>query len=138
MTWWDDAVGRSHEITRTFTVGDLEQWRSLAGWSGGAADDEAVPEPLIAGLFSKILGVDLPGRGSNYLKQQLEFPAQARLGEQLTARVEVVRVVPDKRLVYLSTTCLGSGERLVASGAALVLAGGIPRPATAGSIRPGT
>lgn len=127
MSWWDDAVGRSHTITRTFTAADLAAYRDLVGPAGDGAD-EGVPESLIAGLFSKILGVDLPGRGSNYLKQRLDFTQPAAVGEELTARVEIVRVVPDKRLVYLATTCLGSGGRIVAQGRALVLAGGIPRP----------
>ena len=84
-----------------------------------------MPEPLVAGLFSTVLGVYLPGAGTNYLKQELRFGTAPRTDEVLTAAVEVVRVVPHKRLVYLATTCTGGSGRLAAQGQALVLAAGV-------------
>jgi acyl dehydratase len=81
---------------------------------------------LVAGLFSRLLGVDLPGPGSNYLKQQMEFPSSAAVGEELRALVQITSIRPEKRLVYLTTTCLGADDRVVCRGQALVLAGGIP------------
>ncbi len=122
---WDAAVGRSHSLSRTFTAEDLTAYDALVGDTG---DGREVPEPLVAGLFSALLGVHLPGPGTNYLKQSLRPAAPAVPGERLDARVEVVRVVPAKRLVYLLTTCHGEDGRLVADGEALVLAGGWPEP----------
>jgi acyl dehydratase len=124
-TWWDAAVGRSHALVRTFSTDDLEGYDALVG---DVASVDVVPEPLVAGLFSTLLGVHLPGPGTNYLKQALRVVAPARPGEPLEASVEVVRVVPDKRLVYLATRCRGADGRLVADGEALVLAGGVPAP----------
>lgn len=121
--WWDSAVGRSHALTRVFTTSDLAAYDALVGDAAGTG---SVPEPLVAGLFSTLLGVHLPGPGTNYLKQLLRPAAEARPDEPLEAVVEIVRVVPDKRLVYLTTTCRGEGGRLVAEGEALVLAAGIP------------
>lgn len=123
MTWWDDAVGLSHSVTRAFDAGDLTAYRALVG---DETTDAEVPEPLIAGLFSKILGVDLPGPGTNYLKQRLTVQVPARVDELLTATVVIDRVVPDKRLVYLTTTCTGEDGRVIANGSALVLGGGVP------------
>lgn len=124
-TWWDTAVGRTHALSRTFTAADLADFDALVGDRCGT---DAVPEPLLAGLFSTLLGVHLPGPGTNYLKQVLRPVAQARPGEPLEAVVEVVRVVPGKRLVYLTTTCRGDGGRILVEGEALVLAGGVPAP----------
>lgn len=124
-TWWETALGRNHALTRTFATADLAAYDALAGDSAGR---EAVPEPLVAGLFSTLLGVHLPGPGTNYLKQVLRPVAAPRPDEPLEAVVEVVRVVPEKRLVYLTTTCRGEDGRLVAEGEALVLAGGVPAP----------
>lgn len=116
--WWETALGRSASLTRTFTDADLTAYEALV-------DDDCppgeVPEPLVAGLFSALLGVHLPGPGTNYLKQRLRPVSPARTGEALEATVEVTRVVPDKRLVYLATTCRGDGGRTVAEGEALVL-----------------
>ena len=81
-----------------------------------------MPEALINGMFSYLLGVDLPGQGTNYLKQETEFLAPAPLGEALTARVEITRLRPDKHLVDLATTCRTQNGTRVAQGRALVLA----------------
>ena len=131
MSWWEEAVGQSADLTRTFTAADLEAYGQLVGdgLTGGL-----VPEPLIAGLFSKLLGVDLPGPGTNYLKQQMDFPSPASVGEDLRATVQITAVRPEKRLVYLATTCVGGDDRAVCRGRALVLAGGMPLDKTADDV----
>jgi acyl dehydratase len=111
--------GQFAETSRLFTREDVE---ALQRVSGAPDSGDAVPEALINGLFSYLLGVDLPGQGTNYLKQETEFLAPALLGEMLTARVEIVRLRPEKQLVDLATTCRADRGRLVARGRALVLA----------------
>jgi acyl dehydratase len=120
--WWDEAVGRTHMRSRAFSEDDLAAYEELVG---DHVPEETVPEPLVAGLFSTLLGVHLPGPGTNYLKQELRFGAAPRVDEVLTATVEVVRVVPHKRLVYLATTCTGESGGLAAQGQGLVLAAGV-------------
>ncbi|MEA1941231.1 MAG: phosphate acetyltransferase [Pseudomonadota bacterium] len=111
--------GRFAETRRTFTRADVDALTRLAG----APDSgDAVPEALINGMFSYLLGVDLPGQGTNYLKQETEFLADAPLNTPLTARVEITRLRPDKHLVDLATTCRTENGTLVAQGRALVLA----------------
>lgn len=109
--------GARAECRRSFSAADLADYADLAGIAAG----QGVPEPLIGGMFSYLLGTRLPGPGTNYLKQQIIFHAPARPGEELTAAVEVSRVRPEKELVNLRTTCLGADGRLIAEGEALVL-----------------
>lgn len=109
-------VGDAAETTRAFTADDVAAYVAL----GGAARDGETPEPLIGALFSYLLGVKLPGMGTNYLKQSTEHLAPAPLGRPLTARVEVTRIRADKRLVDLATTCRDASGHLVAQGRALV------------------
>ena len=106
------------ETTRSYAPADMADFAALAG---GALPDH-VPEPLIAALFSYLLGVDLPGFGTNYLKQSLTFHAPAPLGQPLTARVEITRLRPEKDLVDLATTCRLADGTLICDGRALVLA----------------
>lgn len=113
-------VGDSVTVTRTFSLRDLEDYTGL---SGHKISGDQVPEPLLGALFSYLLGVKLPGLGTNYLKQKTRFPQTARIGETLTAQVEITRLRPDKQLVDLATTCQGADGRLVASGRALVYVG---------------
>ena len=88
-------VGDCVDITRTFSRQDLLDYTVL---SGHEIPGEQVPEPLIGALFSYLLGVKLPGLGTNYLKQETRYEAAAKIGEALTARVEITRLRPDKQL----------------------------------------
>ncbi len=110
-------LGDSAEVIRAFSAHEVAAWRSLSGAGGSGAN---LPEPLIGALFSYLLGVRLPGLGTNYLKQETEYQAPAPIGEPLTARVEIVRLRPEKHLVDLATTCRRADGQLLASGRALV------------------
>lgn len=112
------SLGDSAALERRFSAADVRAWMDLAG---GPAPGYAIPEPLIAGLFSCLLGEQLPGHGTNYLKQHLEVHAAAQVDEPLTARVTITRLRPDKALVNLDTECRGEADRLICSGEALVL-----------------
>ncbi len=111
-------IGQTAVTKRTFTPADIAEYAVLTGIAG---DSRNVPGPLLGGMFSYLLGTRLPGRGTNYLKQHLEFPAAARVGEELTATVEIIRLRPEKELVDLKTICIDSSGRIVCQGQALVL-----------------
>ncbi len=111
-------LGQSATTRRAFSAQDTAALHSL---TGAPLSDEVVPEALINGLFSYLLGVDLPGEGTNYLKQETRFLARAALGDPLIARVEITRLRPDKHLVDLATTCTTAGGVKIAEGRALVL-----------------
>lgn len=112
------SCGQSAEIRRIYDDADMRGFAALAGAQPGAQ----VPEPLIAALFSQLLGMHLPGQGTHYLKQDLDFAAPARPGETLIARVEITRLRPGKRLVDLHAVCTGADGRLICEGRALVKA----------------
>jgi 3-hydroxybutyryl-CoA dehydratase len=113
-------VGDKVHVTRAFTAADLAAFQLLAAQSGAAL--QAVPEPLIGALFSYLLGVELPGFGTNYLKQELSFLRPAPVGAALTATVEITRLRPEKHLVDLATICTGPDGTRYCEGRALVLA----------------
>lgn len=115
------ALGTGQFVTsaRSFTREDAERLHRL---SGAPFDPNGVPEALINGLFSYLLGVHLPGQGTNYLKQETEFLETAPYDERLIARVEITRLRPEKHLVDLATTCESESGALIARGRALVLA----------------
>lgn len=114
------VTGRRHVEKMRFTLVELEGYERLSSEDCRGA----VPAGLIAGWFSKILGMDLPGQGTNYLKQRLSLDADARVGEELTATASIERVVPEKGLVYLGVLCTGQDGRRIAHGTALVLSPG--------------
>lgn len=111
------SVGQCAEITRTYTRNDLALYETLSG-----AQAESVPEPLIAALFSYLLGVKLPGSGTNYLKQELVFKAPAPIDVALQAKVQITRLRPEKHLVDLWANCLTPDGMVICEGRSLVKA----------------
>lgn len=111
-------IGQRASVGRVFSADDLADYAAL---TGDQPDGGVVAGPLLGGMFSYLLGTQLPGRGTNYLKQRIEFLAPAYLGEPLTATVEITRLRPDKALVNLRTVCTGADSREICRGEALVL-----------------
>ena len=115
-----EQLGDSAVTTRSFSAADVAEYAALGGEQ---PRDGLLPEPMISAVFSYLLGVHLPGPGANYLKQETDFIARARIGEGLVARVEVTRLRPEKSLVDLATLCTGEDGRTLASGRALIFVG---------------
>lgn len=119
------VVGRQASVRRIFATADVAAYRTLTGdltlGFGEKMGETAVPGPLLASMISDLLGTRLPGRGTNWLKQQLRFPAAAQVGEVIIAAVEITRLRPEKALVNLRTTCTTAAGTIVCSGESLVL-----------------
>ncbi len=110
-------TGDTAWLTRRYSAEDIRGFSALAK---GEIAVECVPEPLIAALFSYLLGVKLPGAGTNYLKQELRFIKSARLEAELTARVTITRLRPEKHLCDLETRLSDEAGETLAIGRALV------------------
>ena len=80
---------------------------------------------LLAGLISGVVGTQLPGPGTIYIRQELNFLEAVRIGDTITARVEVIEILTAKQRVRLKTTCRNQKGTTVLDGEALVSA---PRP----------
>ena len=124
-------IGQSAAATKIFTAEDLTEYADLTRDTNPLFHDAAycrrhgfedciMPGPLLSGMFSDLLGTKLPGRGTNWLKQKLHFPAPAYPGDEITARVEIVRLRPEKDLVNLSGTCTNSSGAWVCQAQSLV------------------
>jgi len=126
------SVGQEATAVRLFGVDDIDEYVSLTDdrnpfytdpvfASSRGFEGAIVPLPLLAGMFSDLLGTRLPGRGTGWMKQSLRLCSAARLGEPMTASVRVTRLRADKELVNLATVVSGGDGRTVLQGEALVL-----------------
>ena len=75
---------------------------------------------LTAGLISAIIGTKLPGPGTIYMRQDLQFLAPVHIGDTISACVEVIEVIPEKNRVKLKTYCVNQENTTVLDGEAMV------------------
>jgi acyl dehydratase len=99
--------------------GNLLFWDPVYARAQGL-ENVILPGGLLGGMISDLLGTELPGWGTNWLKQRFSFPKPAYPNATITANVEIVRLRPEKDLVNLRTTCVDPVGDLVLEGEALV------------------
>ena len=126
------TVCDSAEITKTITEADVQAFAALTGDHNPVHVDEAFAKTtrfgrtiahgmLTASLISSVLANKLPGEGSVYLGQTLQFVAPVFPGDEITARVTVKQVREDKPIVKLETICVNQNGAIVIRGEATVL-----------------
>ncbi|HEX2091359.1 MAG TPA: MaoC family dehydratase [Longimicrobiaceae bacterium] len=124
-------VGQRAEWGKTVTEADVVLFAGITGDFNPAHLDQAYAERsrfggriahgmLGAGFISAALAMRLPGPGTIYLSQSLRFVRPVRIGDTVTARVEVAELFAAKRRVRLLTTCANQAGETVIEGEALV------------------
>jgi 3-hydroxybutyryl-CoA dehydratase len=122
-------VGDSAQFTKVITETDINDFARVTGDFNPLHLDHAYAEKtmfkgriahglLSVGLFSNILGNILPGYGTIYLSQEVKFLAPVRIGDTITARVEVIELIPEKNRVKFKTTCTNQKGEVVVDGTA--------------------
>lgn len=126
-------VGDSAEITKTIDQSDIDAFARVTGDQNPVHLDEEFAKTtrfrrriahgmLTASLISAVLANKLPGEGSVYLGQTLQFVAPVFPGDEVTARVTVKEIREDKPIVKLETICVNQRGEVVVRGEATVLA----------------
>jgi acyl dehydratase len=103
-------------------VGDYNPIHSDAAFAAATAFKEPIaPGVFTAGLISAVIGTQLPGPGAIYLSQTLKFLRPVRAGDTITARAEVLEVIPDRNRIRLATVCRNERGEEVLTGEAWVM-----------------
>jgi acyl dehydratase len=79
---------------------------------------------LTGGVISAALALVLPGPGCVYLGQTLRFQKPVKIGDELTARLEVTAKREDKEILTIECEVLNQHGTAVASGTATIKAPG--------------
>ena len=126
-------IGDVATYTKVITRDMVETFAAISGDTNPVHIDEEYAKEtvfkeniahgiLVTGLISKILGCDLPGYGAIYVSQQVNFLRPVKIGDEITAKVEVLAKEDKRRYVTFKTTCENQLGKLVIKGEAV----GIP------------
>ena len=75
---------------------------------------------LVAGFVSSTIGMQLPGPGTIYVRQEIRFLGPVHIGDTVTAHVEVSEIYTEKNRVLLKTLCTNQEGVKVLEGDAVV------------------
>ncbi|MDH3237128.1 MAG: MaoC family dehydratase [Deltaproteobacteria bacterium] len=136
-------VGQSAELKKVFTEEEILRFAEITGdrnpihiseeFASQTRFGERIAHGILtAGLISAVIGMKLPGPGCMYVSQTLAFLAPVKIGDEITARAEVVEVISEKRL-RLRTLCINQREEVVLEGEAIIVP---PRPVRGRQAKP--
>ena len=124
-------VGDTARIQKTISETDVYLYAGITGDLNPAHVNEEYAKNtffktriahgmLTAGLISTVLGNKLPGAGSIYLRQSVNFLAPVHFGDTITAQAEVSEIDLEKNRVKLKTTCMNQEGTIVLDGEAII------------------
>ena len=124
-------IGQKDEVSSSINQNDLDDYQVIFDEGNSLFTDSEfarqfgfegclIPGSLIGGLFSYQLGMRLPGKGTNWLKQKFHFLRPLYPKQEIITRVEVIRIRPEKDLVNISTIGRSSQGDILVEGEALV------------------
>ena len=120
----DRAIGQRESLMRTVMERDISLFADLSGdanpihlcdrYAASTKFGQRIAHGMLtASLVSALLGTRLPGPGAVYLSQTLNFLAPVKIGDVVTARVEVAELVPERRRARLFCECLVDGKAVL-------------------------
>ena len=127
------SIGQRATFTKTISEADISHFVAITGdvnplhvdreFARGTFFRSRIAHGVLAGsLISTVIGTRLPGAGAIYRSQSFEFHLPARIGDTLTAWVEVESVDAEAEAVGLLTGVDNErGERVVSGRAVVTL-----------------
>jgi len=124
--------GDSAAFTKTISESDVYLFAGITGDLNPAHVDavsaaagmfkQRIAHGMLTGSFvSTVLAMQLPGPGTIYVGQTLQFKAPVFIGDTITARVEAIEKLEQRKWVKFRTTITNQDGKLVVDGEATVI-----------------
>lgn len=128
----DINLGDQASMAKTVTEYDVYTFAGLSGdfnpvhinaeFAKNSMFKERIAHGMLSAAFiSALLGTTLPGANTIYLAQELAFKAPVKIGDTVTATVEVIEKIEAKNRLILKTTVTNQEGIVVIDGKATVM-----------------
>lgn len=128
----DMYVGQTAQFTKTISESDVYLFAGITGAQNPMQvndiyakqtryGERIVHGMLSSSLISTVIGTQLPGNGTIYVQQKIEFKAPVFFGDTISAIVEVTDIYLEKNRVKLRTYCKNQNGEIVLDGFASVI-----------------
>jgi len=135
----DLSVGDEAAMSRTVGEADIVAYAALSGdynpvhinaeYAATTIFKERIAHGILsAGYISAVFGMQLPGPGSIYISQTLNFRAPVKIDDVVVTTVKLVELIPEKKRARFDTVCSVNGKPVLSGEAVLMIP---QRPAAA-------
>lgn len=118
-------------FSKTITEADIATFAALSGDANPLHLDpeyakttmfgERIAHGMLIASFISGAAFRLLGTGAIYVSQMSKFKAPVRIGDTITATMEVVETIPDRDRVRMRTYCANQDGKVVLDGEAIIL-----------------
>jgi len=127
-------IGDSATVSKTISETDVYLFAGISGdfnpvhvnrvEANGSMFGKQIAHGFLVGSFiSNIIGMKIPGPGSIYLEQNMKFIKPVFIGDTITAKVEVIEILNEKKnILKLLTVVKNHNDDIVIDGFAVVKA----------------
>ena len=133
VTFDELQIGQKAELNRTLTQDDINLFAAMSGDVNPAHMDpdfaksdifhKIVGHGMWSGaLISTLLGTVLPGPGTIYLEQDIQFKKPLHIGDKLTISISVREKFPENKIVHFDCCGLNQNGETIVEGLATVIA----------------
>ncbi|MCC7365423.1 MAG: MaoC family dehydratase [Dehalococcoidia bacterium] len=131
-TFEEIQLGQSASFTKTLSETDIYLFAGITGdmnpahvdavsAANGMFKQRIAHGMLTASFISTVIAMQLPGPGTIYAGQDLQFRAPVFIGDTVTARVEVSEKLDQRKWVKLKTEVTNQDGKVVVTGVATVI-----------------
>jgi len=132
MRYEEIKSGQTYEVKRKITSHMVETFAEITGDKNPVHLDEEYASKTIfkkriahgilsVGLISAVLGMEFPGPGTIYMKQDSKFLKPIYIDEEITIKITVKEKIEEKSRLILTTQIIKEDGKLAVDGEALVL-----------------
>lgn len=125
-------IGDSAEFVKSVTEYDVYSFAGITGdfnpahintvYASETTFGKIIAHGILSvGFISNVLGTQLPGPGSIYIRQVCDFKRPVFIGDTITATVEVTQKDETKNRVWLHTFCTNQNGDIVVDGEAIMM-----------------
>ena len=132
-TYNELQIGQTASYSRTLTEQDILLFATVSGdvnpvhldaeFARSTLFGERIAHGMYTGaLVSAALALRLPGPGTIYVSQSLQFRRPVMIGDRITIELTVIEKKDDKKFVTLNCSAINQNGKTVAKGPAEVIA----------------
>ncbi len=130
----DLKVGQEASMSRVVSEADIVAYAALSGdynpvhldadYAARTVFKERIAHGILsAGYISALFGMKLPGPGSIYISQTLNFKGPVKIDDRVETTVRLVELLPEKKRAKFDCMCMVDGKPVLTGEAVLMVPG---------------